>query len=35
MALLQQNKLKVANIKLAVLDEADKLMGADFKAQTK
>ncbi|KAJ2959325.1 hypothetical protein NQZ79_g5240 [Umbelopsis isabellina] len=35
MALLQQNKLKVANIKLAVLDEADKLMGADFKAQSK
>jgi superfamily II DNA/RNA helicase len=35
MALLQQSKLKVAHIKLAVLDEADKMIGVDFMAQTK
>lgn len=35
MALIQQNRLRISNIKLAVLDEADKLIGDDFKAQTK
>ncbi|CAO3676557.1 unnamed protein product [Umbelopsis vinacea] len=35
MALLQQNRIKTSSIKLVVLDEADKLIGDDFRAQTK
>ncbi|KAG2173899.1 hypothetical protein INT44_000012 [Umbelopsis vinacea] len=35
MALIQQNKLRMSKIKLAVLDEADKMIGGDFYAQTK
>ncbi|KAH8556038.1 P-loop containing nucleoside triphosphate hydrolase protein [Umbelopsis sp. PMI_123] len=35
MALIQQGKLRMSKIKLAVLDEADKMIGGDFYAQTK
>jgi superfamily II DNA/RNA helicase len=35
MALIQQNRIKTSSIKLVVLDEADKLIGDDFRAQTK